>query len=334
MNQKITLLIIGVVIVVLGVAFVAWLCAPGGYSGLVESMTLGCTPSEASGLLYIAEDQGFFTANGVKIIQKNYSTGTEAIEALLKGEVEIAGMGEVPFISKVFEKRKVSIYANVDRLQYVYLIGRKDRGIKGAADLRGKKIGLPRRTIAEFYLGRFLELNGLSLKDVTLVNTVPSASLDAITSGSLDCIVIWNPFARQIIKQMADNATVLRVQSNQPAYAVAVARNDWLAAHEEVIKRSLKAIAQAELYVISHPSEAKAIVQKRMNYDAVFIETVWSENQFSLSLDQSLIAAMEDEARWMIANNLTTEKQVPDFGDYIYESCLKAVKPEAVNIIR
>jgi NitT/TauT family transport system substrate-binding protein len=309
-------------------------CSQGTYSGPPESITLGYTPSEASGLLYIAEDQGFFTVNGVKIIQKNCSTGTEAIEALLKGEVEIAGMNEVPFISKVFEKRKVSIYASVDRLQYAYLIGRKDRGVKGAADLRGKKIGLPRRTMAEFYLGRFLELNGLSLKDVTLVNTVPSASVDAITSGSLDCIVIWNPFARQIIKQMADNATVLRVQSNQPAYAVAVARNDWLTAHEEVIKRSLKAIAQAELYVISHPSEAKAIVRKRMNYDAAFMETVWSENQFSLSLDQSLIAAMEDEARWMIANNLTTEKQVPDFGDYIYENCLKAVKPEAVNIIR
>ena len=64
------------------------------------------------------------------------------------------------------------------------------------------------------------------------------------------------------------------------------------------------------------------------------METVWSQNQFSLSLDQSLITAMEDEARWMIKNNLTTEKQVPDFLDYIYEDGLKAVKPEAVNIIR
>ena len=43
---------------------------------------------------------------------------------------------------------------------------------------------------------------------------------------------------------------------------------------------------------------------------------------------------MEDEARWMITNNLTTEKQVPNFLDYIYEDGLKAVKPEAVNIIR
>jgi hypothetical protein len=43
---------------------------------------------------------------------------------------------------------------------------------------------------------------------------------------------------------------------------------------------------------------------------------------------------MEDEARWMIKNKLTKEKNVPNFLDYIYEDALKAVKPEAVNIIR
>ena len=40
---------------------------------------------------------------------------------------------------------------------------------------------------------------------------------------------------------------------------------------------------------------------------------LWPRYQFSPSLDQSLIAAMEDEARWMISNGLTPEKQVPDF---------------------
>jgi hypothetical protein len=43
---------------------------------------------------------------------------------------------------------------------------------------------------------------------------------------------------------------------------------------------------------------------------------------------------MEDEARWMIGNNVTNEKQVPDFNNYIYENPLKAISPEAVNIIR
>ena len=36
----------------------------------------------------------------------------------------------------------------------------------------------------------------------------------------------------------------------------------------------------------------------------------------------------------MISNNLTTEKQVPNFLDYIHEDDLKAIKPESVNIIR
>jgi NitT/TauT family transport system substrate-binding protein len=43
---------------------------------------------------------------------------------------------------------------------------------------------------------------------------------------------------------------------------------------------------------------------------------------------------MEEEARWMIRNNLTGEKQVPNFLDYIYEDGLKAVRPAAVNIVR
>jgi NitT/TauT family transport system substrate-binding protein len=64
------------------------------------------------------------------------------------------------------------------------------------------------------------------------------------------------------------------------------------------------------------------------------MDILWSESLFSISLDQSLIVTMEDEARWMIKNNLTSEKQIPDFLGYIYEDALKAIKPEAVNIIR
>jgi NitT/TauT family transport system substrate-binding protein len=71
-----------------------------------------------------------------------------------------------------------------------------------------------------------------------------------------------------------------------------------------------------------------------VGYDDAFMDIFWSESPFSLSLDQSLITAMEDEARWMIKNNLTAETKVPNFLDYIDEDALEAVKPDAVNIIR
>jgi NitT/TauT family transport system substrate-binding protein len=96
----------------------------------------------------------------------------------------------------------------------------------------------------------------------------------------------------------------------------------------------LNSLAQAEDYVIRHSTEAKAIIQKRLQYDDAYMAAIWAEHQLSVTLDQALIIAMEDEARWMIKNDLTKEKTVPNFLDYIYEDALKAVKPEAVNIIR
>jgi hypothetical protein len=54
----------------------------------------------------------------------------------------------------------------------------------------------------------------------------------------------------------------------------------------------------------------------------------------ALSLDQTLVAATKDETQWMINNNLSGERQIPDFLNYICEDGLKAIRPEAVNIIR
>ena len=62
------------------------------------------------------------------------------------------------------------------------------------------------------------------------------------------------------------------------------------------------------------------------------METVWPNHEFTLSLDQSLLIAMNDEGRWMINNNLTTETALPYFRDYIYTKGLEEIKPESVNI--
>ncbi len=101
-----------------------------------------------------------------------------------------------------------------------------------------------------------------------------------------------------------------------------------------MLRRLMKSLDQAENYIVSHQDEAKAIVRRRMNFDVTYMESLWPRYQFALSLDQSLITAMEDEARWMIKNKLTQEKKVPNFLNYIYVDALKAIKPEAVNIIR
>ncbi len=70
-----------------------------------------------------------------------------------------------------------------------------------------------------------------------------------------------------------------------------------------------------------------------MNVTDKETERIFAQNRFALSLDQSLIVAMESEARWMIRNRLTSQKEIPDFLDSIHAGSLDSVKPGAVNLI-
>jgi hypothetical protein len=64
MDKKIIFSMLGVVIVVMGVAFVLWPRAPKGYSGKMESITIGGPISDAAALLFTAEDQHFLRRMG------------------------------------------------------------------------------------------------------------------------------------------------------------------------------------------------------------------------------------------------------------------------------
>lgn len=300
----------------------------------VKSIAFGAIPSGSAALIYIARDQGFFSANGISVEVKDYPTGVGTTDALLKGDVDIAWAAEFPLVHRAFAGEKISIIAALSRFSDQVLFCRKDHGILDYPDLRAKKIGIPRNTIVEFYLARFLELNGINTGDLSLVNVLPPQSMEAIMSGSVDGVVTWEPYSSRIKAQLAGKIVAWPVQSSQPGYGVIICRNDWIKGHPEVMKRFLEALARAEDYLIRHPEASKDIVKKRVNYDDVFMNIFWSENQFSLFLDMSLVLAMEDEARWMIRNGLVKEKAIPDFLNYIDEEGLKGVKPGSVNIIR
>jgi NitT/TauT family transport system substrate-binding protein len=259
-----------------------------------------------------------------------------ALDALVNGEADVAlGIAEFPLVGKALLKEEVSAFGCLDKAEFVYLVCRKDRGIANVSDLTGKRVGIVSRTIAEFYLGRFLELHGMSLQDVALVDVrTPEEWVNSIVNGDIDAISIAQPSVNAIVDKLGTNAVVWPVQSNQQMYSLMISSDDWIAEHPELITRFLNSLLQAEEFVQDHPTEAKAIVKKQMNFSDEYMETVWKQNQYSLSLDQSLIVAMEDEARWMIKNNLTNENNVPDFLDYVYVEGLESLKPEAVNIVR
>ena len=174
-----------------------------------------------------------------------------------------------------------------------FIVARKDRGIENPIDLYGKRVGLTLNIAPEFYFGRFLDLQSLDKQKVTIVNMPLAQYVEAITNGTVDAIVGQQSFVDQIQTQLGNNTVVWPVQSNQPAYILLVSRGDWATQHPDTVIRFLKSISQAEDYYQTHQTSAQAIVEKQIN--RTVSQESWSENRFSLSLDQSLIVAMQDE---------------------------------------
>lgn len=324
-----------VVLLFLAAAIGLLSCSRGEYSGKVETITIATVPTEINALLYIAEAQDFFARNGLQVtIKEDYDSGATATAGMLNGEADVATASEFVTVRQILNRKDLINFGTITKYENTFIVWRTDSGIKTLQDLKGKKIGVTLKTISEFYLGRTFGLNGLNLEQVTLVDVRAADAERAIAHGEVDAVVTWEPWVTRIEQHMSKEVIIRALQSSQQAYWNLVSTGSWTKDRSDIVKRLIQSITQAEGYLARHQDEAKTIVRKRLKFDDAFMERVWQRYQFSLSLDQSLIAAMEDEARWMIKNNLTKEKQVPNFLAYISEDSLKAIKPGAVNIIR
>ena len=325
--------VIGIIAVIVLAGAGAWYLSSPPPSGPPEAITVGKMAIPAHATLYIAADRGYFAENGLDVTVREYATGPAAADGLLNGEVEIAASGEYVIVQHALDRAPIRVIASIDRYEFFSLAARRDRGIATASDLVGKNIGVGRRSNADFFLGRFLDLHGIPLGSVTLVDVPPSQWVAAIGNGSVDAVVYNHDYGDAVAAALGANAVVMPVQSDQPLYSLLACRDDWAATHPATIKRFLAALDQADRYVATHPVESRAIVQRWLDLDPEYMDTVWRENRFALSLDQSLIAAMEDEARWMIATKMTNATAIPDFQVYIDTSALEQVRPDGVRII-
>jgi NitT/TauT family transport system substrate-binding protein len=309
-------------------------CSPEGYSGPAEPLTVGIGTQEASIPIIIAEDQQFFALNGLNVTLNTIETGPQQINGVLNNELDFGGtVAEFVLGVQAMNKIPIKTIGCFDRLDYVVIIGRKDHGITVVSQLVGKKIGVIHGTALDFYLGHFLELQGLNVTQVTLVDFPSSTQMvDAIVNGDVDAIICAPPYSDDALGKLGTNAVSWKAQSGQMIYVLVIGKDEWIKEHPDTIVRFLKAMRQTEEFIVQHPENAKSIAKKKLSLSDDEVSKIWARNLFSLSLEQSLILAMEDEARWMMHNNLITERQMPDFREYIYVDALKAVKPEAVNI--
>ncbi|WP_279483326.1 ABC transporter substrate-binding protein [Aureimonas sp. SK2] len=142
------------------------------------------------GLQAIADAKGFvadeFKGTPVKL-EWTYFTGTgPAInEALSNGQLDFASYGAVPNIigkARGLPTRILASYGGTT----IFGVSRPDLDIIGVADLKGRKVAIQKATIIHWGLISALKAEGLSEKDVTIVDLKNADQLAALSAGSVD----------------------------------------------------------------------------------------------------------------------------------------------------
>ncbi len=332
-KNMLTGITIVVMVVIVGIGLY-WLIQkqPGKYIGLVTKITLAAYAGDTGALVYIAEDKGYFEENGLEVTIKDYESGKAAADALIAGEADIAASADYVFVCNSFDYTDLRVLGTVATAEVKELVARKDKGIATIDDLIGKIIGVTKKSGGEFSFRKFITFNGLSQKDVELVDLKPSEIVEAVVNGDIDAGFTWDPNVYNMKQALGDNA--ISWSGPSEFYFVVLTKKDWIENNLAAAQRFMKSLLGAEDYIKDNSEESKEFVKNRFDYESDYIDYSWPKQEFAVILEQAMLIAFEDQARWRIGNNLTEATEVPNYLDYIYMDALEEVKSEAVGIIR
>jgi len=288
------------------------------------------------GIMMIAEDQGFFSKQGVDVRVKYYTTGKLALNGMFAGEVDLATPAETPIVFSSFERGDFSIVATIGSSDNdMAIVARKDRGIKKAGDLKGKHITTHKASAAHFFLHSFLIKNGLSETDIKLSFRHADEFVPALAKGEVDAICsVKEPRVSKAKTLLGDNIVIFQEPGFYLKTYNLVTFNSFIKDKPQTVKRLLQALIRAEEFAKKYPEHAQRIVSNKAGVKESEIAGLWPDLRFEVSLGQSLLISLENEARWAIRNKLTERKKIPNYLNFIYSDALEAVKPRGVTIIR
>ncbi len=185
---------------------------------------------------------------------RELNNGTLHLEAINADALDVGFGSEVSALFAARQQAHVRFIAAVrEDLNNLVTVARGATPIRRIADLKGKRVGYSRGTIAHYFLSRQLAEAGLSMNDIQSAHLAPADGLQAFVRGDIDAWSIWG-YNGQLARLKHDGRVVKTAfgyaSGNFPVFANPKAMAN--ARREAAIGDFLLRLRRAYLWANSH----------------------------------------------------------------------------------
>lgn len=335
MNRAAIFSVVAIVIAVLIVAIGVKARKTAPNARPPERVTFAVASLPGSTPALIAQRNAIFETEGLVVELKFYDSGKEALAAMLRGDADLATVADLPIVLTALEGADIRILATICKSgRENSIVARKDRGIITPAQVRGKVVGVIPGTTSEFLLDEFLIMHGIPRSAITVVDLKPGEIVDALVTARVDAVSSWGQYTANLLKILGDNGVRFFGEETYRMYWNVVATRDFVVGHNDAIRNVVKALDRANSYMMNNDDAAQRVAMESFGLDSAQLKELWTDYEFALSLDQTLLLTLESQARWAMKQKKSPARQMPDFRGLFYLDALQSVAPSAVTVIR
>lgn len=169
-----------------------------------------------------------------------FQFGPPMLEALGSGAIDLGAVGDSPPVFAQAAGANLVYVAVTPSAQHAILV-KNDSAIKSVADLKGKKVGIPKGSSAHNVTVQALAANGLKFTDIQPVYLSPADGVAAFARGSIDAFAVWDPFFA-LVELRQNGRPVTGLEKLPPTNAFYLANKSFAASHPTTVKATLEEI--------------------------------------------------------------------------------------------
>ena len=312
------------------------LCLAATVTLAQKSLTLAVADVPHTAPVLIADAKGFFAAEGLSLRIIHCTIGRLCLQQLLDGNAQFATAADVPIALAGLTRRDFAIVATTTISgRENRMIVRQDRGIRTAADLKGKRIGTLIGTSGQYFTESVLIYSGLNISDVTIVPLDLKDITGPLQRGEIDAVGLFEPHGREVLRRMGAQVRALSIPEILSTTFNLVSVTPAAGGRDDDILKLLRAVQRANEFIHDNPKAAHKIVAAVLKKDLDSLTESWDDFDFHLQLSQPLVTTLEAQARWALRdkpNGMRTA--VPDFLDLIRPEPLRLLDTRAVRLVK